>query len=782
MTNSSFDEAQRDLIAALQQRRLSAFDLLPHQSMQEKLVDLVLNDVPPGVDKDSSRLLTELRRKLRESRVDDIRVVVFGGGTGLSNIIGGDSRQKSWPMRPFDGLKRLFPQTRAVVCVTDDGGSTGELLKDLPVFGLGDIRHVLLSSIQIKLLQQQYDLSPSQSLKLVHDLSRLFNFRFNQTPGSAQALLENCGLDLHKLPPAIADYIGKAIDFLFSDEPCRKALGRPQCLGNLLILFAIRRVTGDADINNENAEITAEQAEAIYDSLSACAELFGAASDSVMPCTVVPAQLRFRYSDGVQVTGEAKSSEAQRGTAVDRVQVDFCGVPYLSERIKRSIEEADIIIMAPGSLYSSIIPVMQVPGIAEAVRANTGALKLLISNLWVQEGETDKSINDLDRKFLVSDMLRAYQRNLPGGVDGLFTQVLCIAMHNVPASVIQNYAVEGKVPIYVDRTLITSQGFEPIECGFFSKSAMLERGVIQHDPGVVARTVKTLYLSRSMTSQGLGRRSSRSVLGEAGGISKRARLITIPAFKYRVIAKRLHEITLDFNLCDSDTFKTSELRDQLIDILWTHQDIPVAHLDLIDGITCISQQEWRRDQRWDNVFSFYDPADRLIKIREDRFGSRKMLEVAILIAIGQALLGDYASQKVIKPLNCSGVNIGSVYHLYLKDSATRSCYFSDRELRDFLILARMVEQSPVHFTRAVNGQEGFTPPGLLMGLLYAWYLDNRFAGHIEYKMSILRVQPTGLIPEQKKMRSRREQLIDFFRESVFGKDIRLLDDGTRPET
>ena len=169
-----------------------------------------------------------------------------------------------------------------------------------------------------------------------------------------------------------------------------------------------------------------------------------------------------------------------------------------------------------------------------------------------------------------------------------------------------------------------------------------------------------------MTSQGSGRRSTRSVLGEAGGITERARLITIPAVKYRVIAKRLHEITLDLNICDSDTLKTSELRDRLIDILWTHQDIPVAHLDLIEGITCISRQEWRRDQRWDNVFSFYDPADRLIKIREDRFGSRKMLEVAILIAIGQALLGDYASQKVIKLLKCDGVNIGSVYHLYLK--------------------------------------------------------------------------------------------------------------------
>jgi hypothetical protein len=278
-----------------------------------------------------------------------------------------------------------------------------------------------------------------------------------------------------------------------------------------------------------------------------------------------------------------------------------------------------------------------------------------------------------------------------------------------------------------------------------------------------------------MASQGSGPNSTRTFLDEAGGFSERPRLITIPAVKYCTIAKRLHEITLDLNLCNSATLNTNAVRDQLIDIVWTHQDISVAHLELIEGITCISQKKWRRDQRWDNVFSFYDPADRLIKIREDRFGSRKMLEIALLIAIGQALLGDYASKKMIKPLSCEGGNIGSVYHLYLKANTARSCYFSDRELRDFLKLARMVEQSPLHFTRAVNGQEGFTPPGLLMGLLYAWYLDNRFAGHIEYKMSILRVQPTGLIPEQKKMRTRREQLIDFFRESVFGKDIRLLD-------
>ena len=42
-------------------------------------------------------------------------------------------------------------------------------------------------------------------------------------------------------------------------------------------------------------------------------------------------------------------------------------------------------------------------------------------------------------------------------------------------------------------------------------------------------------------------------------------------------------------------------------------------------------------------------------------------------------------------------------------------------------------------------------------------------------MSIMKIRPTQLIPEQQKMRSRREKLIDFFRDTVFGKEAVLLD-------
>jgi hypothetical protein len=72
-----------------------------------------------------------------------------------------------------------------------------------------------------------------------------------------------------------------------------------------------------------------------------------------------------------------------------------------------------------------------------------------------------------------------------------------------------------------------------------------------------------------------------------------------------------------------------------------------------------------------------------------------------------------------------------------------------------------------HYTRLVNNHEGFTPPGLLMGLMYAWYIDNRFASHIEYKMSVMKIKQTDLIPEQLRMADRRRKMIAFFKDIVF---------------
>jgi hypothetical protein len=139
-----------------------------------------------------------------------------------------------------------------------------------------------------------------------------------------------------------------------------------------------------------------------------------------------------------------------------------------------------------------------------------------------------------------------------------------------------------------------------------------------------------------------------------------------------------------------------------------------------------------------------------------------------MIALGESLLGDYAEKKVMKKVEIDRIQLGRVYHLFLRPKDRRVCFFDHDQLCTFLFLSRMCSTDDEnHYTRLVNNHEGFTPPGLLMGLMYAWYIDNRFATHIEYKMSVMKINQTDLIPEQLRMVERRRKMIEFFKEVVF---------------
>jgi uncharacterized cofD-like protein len=752
----------------LSTRRISPLDLMPQEDLREKLVDLVLNGQPRGADRETSMMFGLLRKSLVARTVDDTRVVVFGGGSGLSNIIGGDSRRAGWMRRPFNGLKEIFPLTRSVVCVTDDGGSTGELMKDLPLVALGDIRHVLLSSIQLEKLQKRYGLSVPAAIITADILARIFNYRFDRRPDNRQAILNGCGDDFQRLPPSLKDFLDLLIEQLFTDSRFAETLERPHCLGNLLLAASAYREIDSAYDNVALAERQDLLRNALLIGLNSLSLYLGAAEQAVLPCTSTPAQLRLIYTNGVQITGESKSSLARRGVPVDRVYVDFHDTPAVYDDIFKNIREADILILAPGSLYSSIIPIFSVPGLADCVRENKHALKVLVSNLWVQAGETDLSIADPERKFHVSDMIRAYERNIPGGTSGLFREVLCLSLRDVPASVLQRYAVEGKVPIYLDRDIVKKQGYLPLECGIFSKEAMAERGVIQHDPSILAQAIKTLYITGEIDPE----QGQSDILAPDGAaaacLSGDVQCPVMPCLKYRKIEEILGEIEVKHAENGGCVLDADKIRTDIRDIIWKHQDIPLAHLHYVRGIRCIDLEEWRRDQRWDNVFSFFEPADRCIMIRRDQFDVPQRLELAFLIALGESLLGDYARDKAMKEVLLDGLRLGKVYHLKLRAEGERSCYFSSAELRRYLSLARMLPtDDPCLFTRLINGDEGFTPPGLFMGLMYAWYLDNRLASHIEYKMSAIKIRQSDLIPEQLKMVERRKKIIGFFREVVF---------------
>lgn len=105
--------------------------------------------------------------------------------------------------------------------------------------------------------------------------------------------------------------------------------------------------------------------------------------------TSADVQLEAVFENGARVVGESKISSFKK-----EQDCRIAHVALLPERpaalpaALQAIREADLILMGPGSLYTSVIPNLLVDGIADAVRASD-ALKIYICNIMTQDGETE---------------------------------------------------------------------------------------------------------------------------------------------------------------------------------------------------------------------------------------------------------------------------------------------------------------------------------------------------------------------------------------------------------
>lgn len=227
------------------------------------------------------------------------RVVVIGGGNGLSTLL--------------RGLKEYSKNLTAIVTVADDGGSSGELRRTMGVLPPGDIRNCLAA------------LSDDEEL-----LTQLFQYRFSDATG----------LDGHSL-------------------------------GNLFI-------TGLAEITGSFEEAVVESGRVL------------AVQGRVLPSTLMDVHLVADISvpekvGNIQVKGESKIPKA--AGQVKRIWLEPNNPPAYPPAIQ-AILAADLLIIGPGSLFTSILPNLLVPDIIEAVKA-TKALKFYVCNMATQPGETD---------------------------------------------------------------------------------------------------------------------------------------------------------------------------------------------------------------------------------------------------------------------------------------------------------------------------------------------------------------------------------------------------------
>ncbi len=309
------------------------------------------------------------------------RIVVIGGGTGLSAIL--------------RGLKEYSHNITAVVTVADDGGSSGEIRRAIGILPPGDFRNCLAA------------LSNDEQL-----ITQLFQYRF----------AASAGLNGHSL-------------------------------GNLII-SALTELTGSfEEAISEMGKVLAVQGQVLPSTL----KNVNLVADVELPDKQVE----------IQIKGESKIG--QLGGKVRRVWLEP-GNPAAFPPTVQAILNADLIIVGPGSLYTSVIANLLVPDLVDAIKA-TKAIKFFVCNVASEPGETDG--------YACEDYIRAIDKHAGSRLFNL---------------IITNRRYEGVLPQGISWVKVNEEeSSHPI----YQADLLDVDNPWRHDSVKLAKTVMDLYFERT---------------------------------------------------------------------------------------------------------------------------------------------------------------------------------------------------------------------------------------------------------------------------------------------
>jgi uncharacterized cofD-like protein len=306
-----------------------------------------------------------------------MKIVAIGGGTGLSSLL--------------RGLKFFTSNLTAVVAVSDDGGSSGRLRKEIGVLPPGDIRNCLVA------------LADEENF-----MGELFQYRFSN---------------------------GNSLE--------------GHSFGNLF-LTAMTSIAGDFDqAIKQSGKILAIRGR-------------------VLPATLSPITLSAVMENGEIVEGESAITLDER--RIDRVVLkpENCSPP---KEVISSIADADLIVLGPGSLFTSVLPNLLVRGIVDAVN-NSRGIVLYVCNVMTQPGETDE--------YKASDHLKSLLKSAPNlQID------YCLVNDEIPpAHLLEKYKSEGQIPVEPDLAEIENMGVKPITASLISATDF-----VRHDPARLSERI-----------------------------------------------------------------------------------------------------------------------------------------------------------------------------------------------------------------------------------------------------------------------------------------------------
>ena len=303
-----------------------------------------------------------------------VNICTIGGCTGSSVLL--------------RGLKNCTDFLTAIVTVSDDGGSSGILRKELGVLPPGDFRNCVAA------------LSDSENI-----IKELFDYRF---------------------------YQGKGL--------------KGHSLGNLLIA-AMSDITGNFE-----------------EGLNQSAKILGA-KGTVLPSSLDDIVLQAKLTDGSQVNGE--SLIPLKKGKISSVNLNPESAKGTDSAIN-ALLKADLIIVGPGSLYTSLIPPLLVKDLTNVIKESS-ALKIYICNVATQKGETDG--------FSVYDHIVAIEQHT---YKDIFDYIVADENDNTPIT------THDETPI----TISKNDQDNPKVLQFDIKSA---EHSLRHDSNKLSNCIKKIY-------------------------------------------------------------------------------------------------------------------------------------------------------------------------------------------------------------------------------------------------------------------------------------------------
>lgn len=195
-----------------------------------------------------------------------------------------------------------------------------------------------------------------------------------------------------------------------------------------------------------------------------------AVTGKVIPVTLDNVVLKSRLKNGTIVEGESNipKEAIKLNSPIDRIFIEPQNAKALDEAVK-AILDADAVILGPGSLYTSVIPNVLVKNISSALQ-KTNALRIYVSNIMTQPGETDD--------YGVSDHIKAIFKHAGGKI----IDTVIVNISKIDEELEKKYGISNSQLVKLDSQKVRELGVDVIEGDLIK----VKNGYVRHNPEKLA--------------------------------------------------------------------------------------------------------------------------------------------------------------------------------------------------------------------------------------------------------------------------------------------------------